>query len=105
MSDRVVYVDGSHRHLADYDEALPKLGRIYTIRKIVPRGTPGFDEDGVLLVEIINPPEWYVSCEGRSLLQELHFRARRFRPLGTTNIDVFLKMLELAPVRKPERVA
>ena len=97
MLDRVVYVDGSHRHLADYDEALPKLGRIYTIRKIVPRGTPGF--------EIINPPEWYVSCEGRSLLQELHFRARRFRPLGTTNIDVFLKMLESAPVRKPERVA
>jgi hypothetical protein len=72
---------------------LPKRGSVYTIREIVPCKEMGFDEDGLRLVEIVNLGRRYVSPTG-PVTHELAFRVSRFRPVRTTNIDVFRQMLE-----------
>jgi len=83
-------------------EKLPTAGSVYTIRYIVPRSTyHGWDDDGVLLVEIHNPMLYRPK---RKAFRELHFRARRFRPVRSANIDIFTQMLEPAPARDPEFV-
>ena len=76
-----------------YVPKLPKQGCVYTIREIVPCRAQGYDEDGMRLVEIINPVRIHSFPLGRRK-SELSFRLSRFRPVHTTNIDVFLKMLE-----------
>ena len=67
-------------------------GAVYTIRHIIAREAYGYAEDGLLLEEIINPALQYRSPRGPITI-ELMFRIRRFRPVRSTNIDVFLKML------------
>jgi hypothetical protein len=81
---------------------LPQKGVVYTIRAIVPcRALFGRDEDGLHLVEIVNPT-WRFTLPRKSewIRGELAFRISRFRPVRTTNIDVFTKMLEPVPVRE-----
>jgi hypothetical protein len=91
VGQRVVYVDDRRKNLITHPhETLPKLGSVYTVRDIIPcRALYGDDEDGLYLVEIVNPVR---------IKYELAFRVSRFRPVQTTNIDVFLRML------KPTRV-
>jgi hypothetical protein len=40
----------------------------------------------------------------RKAFRELHFRARRFRPVRSANIDIFTQMLEPSPARDLEFV-
>ena len=64
------------------------------------RGAPhGFDEDGLRLVEIVNRVDTYRSPLGPRF-GECTYRISRFRPLRTTSIDVFTKMLEPELVRE-----
>jgi hypothetical protein len=77
-----------------YKSTLPKQGSIYTVRAIAERKSPGYDEDGLLLAEIVNPTFVFqfanLSTQVRSRISH--------EPLPTgsppTNIDVFTKMLE-----------
>jgi hypothetical protein len=100
VGQKVVYVND--RQLGPYARMpkLPKLGSVYTIRAIVPCKARGYDEDGLWLVEIVNAPRLYESPTG-PVVRELAFRVSRFRPLRTTNIDAFVKMLEPVKVREP----
>lgn len=102
VGQRVICTDNRPRDEGDGsssgygDEALPELGATYTIRAIVPGRPLGYEHDGVLLEEIVNPvrvyeaPMGFVTCEP-------FFHAWRFRPVRTTNIDVFTAMLEPVP--------
>jgi hypothetical protein len=84
---------------------LPKEGTIYTVRALLPesafpKGTfVGPAEDALHLFEIANPVR---RIGGRKF--ELAFRVSRFRPVRTTNIDVFLRMLEPVPTHQPGRI-
>ena len=73
----------------------PILGSVYTIREDVPPEMYVDGAPGILLSEIVNPPEPH-PCGDR----ERPFHSKRFRPVQTTNIDVFLKMLEPTPVKE-----
>src|SRR5262245_24665425 len=75
-----------------YTPTFPRKGSVYTVRAIVPCVVRGHDEDGLHLVEIVNPTQ--TAKEGSMF--ELAFRMSRFRPLRATNIDLFLEMLEPA---------
>ena len=108
VGQKVIYVNDRRssdaRHCVWDRETFPKVGSIYTIRAIVEcRVAYGYDEDGLLLMEIVNRPDHYVSPRGR-ITHELAFRVSRFRPIQTTSIDVFTDMLEPVPVREPELV-
>lgn len=108
IGQKVICVDDRRRKVGSYSyahEALPKISAVYTIRAIVPRDyASGFDEDGLHLVEIANSPRLYRTPSG-PIMCELFFRASRFRPVRTTNIDVFRTMLEPVPVREPAELA
>jgi hypothetical protein len=80
-----------------YVPALPVPGNVYTVRRLLKRRE--WDEGGMHLVEIVNPRR----RDDRGRPFELAFRQSRFRPLRVTNIDVFLEMLEPAPVRVERR--
>lgn len=88
---------------------LPKKGAIYTVRDIVPKEAfrPGTyeepAEDGLHLVEVINPPI-VDRLPGCARTTELAFRVSRFCPVRTTNIDVFTAMLAPAPKEPAELV-
>jgi hypothetical protein len=102
VGQRVVCTDNRPRDEDDGstfgygDEMLPAVGTTYTIRAIVPGRPLGYEDDGVLLEEIVNPVRAYEAPIG-PVTCEPFFRAWRFRPARTTNIDQFLRMLE--PVR------
>lgn len=76
----------------------PIEGNVYSIRSIVVHDDSGI---GFRLHEIKNPRRVYWEWN-RHLFMECTFCASRFRPLVTTNIDVFLKMLE--PTKSSEGV-
>ena len=106
VGQRVICVDDRPRvgvRAGRGDEAMPKAGITYTIRTILHREPLGLDQDGVLLEEIVNPVRWYTAPAG-PIRAELHFRVDRFRPVRTTNIDVFTRMLEPAPRESAEPV-
>lgn len=70
-------------------EAVPVVGRVYTVRAI------RRNEDnrlGILLEEIVNEPRQY-----REGLGEKHFAASRFRPLDDTRLAVFRQHLATKP--------
>jgi len=92
---KVLCLDNRCRGSGSWEhEVLPKNGAVYTIRAIVPcRVEYGLDEDGLLLAEIVNQPRLYSTPRG-PVTRELAFRVSRFRPVRTTNIEVFQKMLE-----------
>jgi hypothetical protein len=72
------------------------LGGVYTIRDIFDASAHGFDQPGLLLAEIVNPVRRYISQCGPVTVEQF-WLAYRFRPLRTTNIDVFKAMLEPVP--------
>ena len=84
-------------------ETLPKAGTTYTIRELVPAG-PLCRNDCVRLEEIVNAVRRYTAASGERVWVELTFRADRFRPIRTTNIEVFTAMLEPAPKEPAELV-
>lgn len=77
-------------------EIVPQVREVYTIRAIID------DNDGagpgIALEEIVNRPRLYELLDGRAVYDEATFDPIHFRPVKTTSIDVFLKMLE------PEKV-
>src|SRR6476620_7200793 len=99
VGQRVVYVNDCGCSSGYENDTLPKLGCVYTVRVIIPCKCYGYSEDGLRLVEIVNTPKQYASPTG-PMVHELAFRVSRFRPLRTTNIDAFLKMLEPVKVRE-----
>jgi hypothetical protein len=95
---RVVYVDdrrAAGTRWYPYD-TMPKLGSIYTIREVIDCRPYGYAEHALYLVEIVNVPRHRYASPSGPMMHELAFRVSRFRPVRTTNIDVFLKMLEPA---------
>lgn len=48
-------------------------------------------------MEIVNKVRRYLCPDGRSRKREKAFRMSRFRPVRTTNIEVFTRMLEPVP--------
>jgi hypothetical protein len=104
LGQQVVYVDDTGRKGEGLylHETLPKVGCVYTVRAYVPcRKLYALNEDGLLLEEIVNIERNY-KCPLGPVRCELSFRVSRFRPVRTTNIDVFRKMLAPAPVREHE---
>jgi hypothetical protein len=97
IGQKVVCADARRRNdgrrYACDGELLPQEGCVYTIRAIVPCKGLGYEQDGLLLEEVVNPVRRYVSPSG-PVTSELMFRASRFRPVRSTKIDVFLAMLE-----------
>jgi hypothetical protein len=93
IGQKVIYVDDAPRPGAGIvHETAPKVGHIYTIREIVPaEELYGLDENGLLLVEVVNRMRKYV-CKFGPVVCEMCFRESRFRPVQTTNIDMFLRM-------------
>ena len=79
---------------------IPRLRAVYTIRDIFDASPYGFDEPALLLVEIVNPVRRYTAPTGQVECEQF-WLANRFRPVCTTNIDVFLKMLEPEPTLRP----
>jgi hypothetical protein len=104
---KVVYVNGHFRRdglLPWYHAtALPQVGGVYKIRHIFDARPFGYDEPGILLVEVVNPVLEYVA-PGGDYTGEQFFLASRFRPLHDTNIEVFTQMLEPVPQEPAELV-
>jgi hypothetical protein len=69
------------------------------VRGIVPADVYGYDEAGLLLLEIVNSERQYASPKGPATF-ELAFRVSRFRPVRSTSIEVFRKMLVPAAAPK-----
>ena len=106
IGQKVLCVDGKPRKAgmcSQTDEVLVAVGSIYTVREVIDTRGHGYDEDALLLEEIRNPVRVYVTPAG-PVRTEVYFFASRFRPLRTTHIDVFTKMLEPTPVRELEPV-
>ena len=82
---------------------IPKVRGVFTIRDIFDCTVYGYDEPGLLLVEIVNPVLPYIAPAGQVRCEQF-WLAWRFRPLPTTSIDIFTKMLEPVPVRETELV-
>jgi hypothetical protein len=98
IGQRVQYVDDRWPAAGRYQrETVPTRGWVYTVREILPCKAFGYDEDGLRHVEIVNPVILYATPLGPATF-ELTFRVSRFRPVRTTNIDVFLEMLVPARV-------
>ncbi len=70
----------------------PELGGVYTITDIFDASVYGHDEHGVLLEEVVNPVRRHICKNSRRVRVEQFWLAIRFRPLRTTNVDVFLRM-------------
>jgi hypothetical protein len=71
---------------------LPVRGMIYTVRALDAEGAIWLEEEGaVWLEEVVNPPAWFWDD---TLFCEPSFYAWRFRPVRTTNIDVFREIVE-----------
>ena len=80
---------------------LPVLGGVYTVRDIfdaAPYGHHG--EAGLLLDEIVNSVLPYTACNGEPVVVEQFWLGFRFRPVRTTDIEVFERMLEPVPARE-----
>jgi hypothetical protein len=98
VGQKVVCVNASRPARRVYlpDDKLPLTGGIYTVREIS-------DSEGttcLLLNEIINKPRQFREgfCEGA-------FTASRFRPVKTTDIEVFHRLLAPTGKRKARQSA
>ena len=76
--------------------AIPVLGAVYTIRELFDANPYGYDEVGLLVEEVVNPVRRYIAKTGPVKCEQF-WLSYRFRPVRTTNIDVFLEMLEPTP--------
>jgi hypothetical protein len=92
VGQRVVCVANVIEDTDDYaqGETVPVVGQVYTIRSI--EDYP--DGPSATLEEIVNRPLEYELFDGSCDVGECDFPIYNFRPVKTTNIDVFLKMLE-----------
>lgn len=97
VGQKVVCINGTpaHRFYLPSDN-LPATGAVYTVRAVV-------DSEGtacLLLDEIVNEPRQFRDgfCEGA-------FNASRFRPVKTTSIEVFHKLLAPTGKRKARQSA
>jgi hypothetical protein len=104
VGQRVVCVNTCNWPRYEHRPALPTRGGVYTVRAIVSCVADGYDEDGLRLVEIVNPKRRLRWPSGRCQRIELCFRMSRFRPVRTTSIDVFTRMLEPVPKEPAELV-
>jgi hypothetical protein len=73
-------------------EILVKSGTVYTVREVISGEAYGYEEDGLLLREIVNTPKNYNAPVG-PVRRELFFRTSRFFPVQPTSIDQFMEML------------
>ena len=76
-----------------YGPVLPESGGVYTIRAIEDDG----DGPCVLLAEVRNTPQLCWLDDDSRVYGEPNFEVWRFRPVKTTNIDVFQNLLAPAP--------
>lgn len=90
VGQKVVCIETWVRREGYGDEVGPVAGKVYTIRALLDEDVWG--DLGLHLEEIVNPVRNYF---GGPL--EPGFARRRFRPVKTTNIDVFLNMLAPTP--------
>ena len=81
-----------------------KAGEIYTVREIVPRDPPDYSEEALRFVEVANFLDEYELPSGKIVWSEVNFRASRFFPIQTTNIDMFLAMPARARIDWVENV-
>lgn len=79
IGERIVCVDAKTRKAHAPTTELVE-GKVYTVRDISPQG-------GIYLEEIINEKHPYFN-------REWAYFEDRFRPIKSTNISIFLKMLE-----------
>src|SRR5262249_13407411 len=68
----------------------------YTVREIIPRDPPDYGEEALRFVEVANFLDEYELPSGKIVWSEVNFRASRFFPVQTANIDGFLAMLARA---------
>jgi hypothetical protein len=90
IGQRVVCVDDLFSDRPEWRRAVqtfPKLYSVYTIRKIVERG----ELTGFCFDEIFNRPAMFDDA-----LLEPAFNSENFRPVETSNIEAFKRMLALA---------
>ncbi len=73
----------------------PILNTVYTIREIHIDGPLV----GFCFYQIVNPRTWFAAGLG-----EPAFNSRNFRPVKTTNIDVFEKLLVPAHAKAPHHL-
>ncbi len=92
VGQKVVCVDTSEWNLgaekAAKGNVFPVKGGIYTIREVV-------DGDGLLLMEIVNPPTWWGKVE-------IGFFASRFRPV--TDISDLKEIVAEVFNHKPRKI-
>ncbi len=77
---------------------LIETGRIYTIRRMFNARPFGHDDVAILLEEVRNRPRPYTCARGYTVRCEQFWLGFRFRPLRTTSIEIFTRMLEPVPV-------
>jgi hypothetical protein len=90
VGQRVVCVDAAPTP-GPGDDDLDGLqkGRVYTVRRV--------DRHYAWVVEISRRGLTWDPATGEGWKDDAPFFASRFRPVKTTNIDVFLKLLEPVP--------
>ena len=103
IGERVVCVNARNWPRYPDPVTLPTEGAVYTIRGTVDCHGLGYDEDGLLLEEIVNPACLRDLPSG-PFRGEVCFRVSRFRPLRTTSIDAFKAMLQPAPKEPAELI-
>lgn len=89
IGQQVVCVDDRFADRPDWRRAihtLPRLYGIYTIREIVREGRV----TGFCFEEIVHGPARFGDC-----LLEPAFNSANFRPLATSNIEAFKRMLAI----------
>ena len=86
--------------------AMPCEGNVYTVRAVLDARPYGFDCDALLLEEVVNPVMAHTTAPvaGAVFEVEQFFLAWRFRPVRTTSIEVFEKLLEPVPQEPAELV-
>jgi hypothetical protein len=75
---------------------MPRKGGVYTVREVFDARAHGFDHDGLLLDEVVNPVLDWIAPAGPVRCEQF-WLTFRFRPVRTTSIDVFTSMLQPAP--------
>lgn len=88
---KVVYIYDGPIGRYNYNELHPEIGNIYTIRGFHPSGK------SIVLEEIVNKKHLY-NCH--TVFGEVYFYLTSFRPLITTSIEIFERMLQPAPKEK-----
>lgn len=95
VGQRVICInDRFHPSVSEWGDALPKLNRIYSVKKASrnPCGVTGVYGFAVLLTELNNPND------------RLHFNAERFKPFVGLDVDEIKKRVKKA-LAKPRKAS